>query len=244
MKKMLTFGLVAVICIVFVGCKPRSAAETQHENNSPSENELAELMPMVQVNGVTYFDTGTESTITGRCGTYDGEIESCVDSTQIPTEDNQSNFGTGYGYQFGRKGTIEVLIDGKWIVFEADETNAICGYPLYKDPGETAANTVVQIEDGKQQEVIPLSDEDAVMLTQMIENDNWVDDVTKCASDYIVCLNGRTLFYHSSCGTFNESMRAAAQSSVGPHEGKSLRLSEDETKTVNAMLNKYLVAAE
>ena len=36
--------------------------------------------------------------------------------TDAPTEDDQSNFGTGYGYQFG-DGTVEVLIDNQWIVF-------------------------------------------------------------------------------------------------------------------------------
>jgi len=29
-----------------------------------------------------------------RCGTMDGEITSTVDGTEIPTEDNQSNFGS------------------------------------------------------------------------------------------------------------------------------------------------------
>ena len=32
-----------------------------------------------------------------RCGTMDGEITSTVDGTEIPTEDNQSNFGSGFG---------------------------------------------------------------------------------------------------------------------------------------------------
>ena len=31
----------------------------------------------------------------------DGEITSTVDGTEIPTEDNQSNFGSGFGYQYG-----------------------------------------------------------------------------------------------------------------------------------------------
>lgn len=243
MKKIATLGLAAVICITLIGCKQNRTTATQHENDPPTENTLTDLTPMVRVNGVIYHDTGTESTITGRCGTYDGEIESSVDNTQIPTEDNQSNFGTGYGYQFGREGTVEVLIDGKWIVFAAKDIEPMCGYPLYQDPDKTAANTIAQIADGTQQEVIPLSDEDATILTQMIASDNWTNDVTKCASDYIICLDGRTLFYHSSCGTFNEGNPAAEQSSAGPHEGKSLQLSEDEKKTVSAMLDKYLPTA-
>lgn len=240
MKKIAALGLATVICVALIGCKQNRATETQHENDPPAKNTLTDLTPMVQVDGVIYYDTGTESTITGRCGTYDGEIESSVDNTQIPTEDNQSNFGTGYGYQFGRENTIEVLINGKWIVFTADEAKAICGYPLYEDPDEIAVNTVVQIESSTQDEPLPLSDEDAALLSKMIASDDWTNDVTKCAADYIICLDGRTLFYHSSCGTFNESMRAAVQSSADPHEGRSLGLNEEERQSVNAMLDKYL----
>ena len=75
-------------------------------------------IPMVMVEGKLYYDTGKESTLDGRCGVMDGEITSTVDSSEIPTKDNQSNFSSANGYQYGTDGTIEVLIDGKWIVFE------------------------------------------------------------------------------------------------------------------------------
>lgn len=39
----------------------------------------------------------------------DGEITSEVDGSEKPTKDNQSNFGTGYGYQYGsQEGIIEI----------------------------------------------------------------------------------------------------------------------------------------
>ena len=54
----------------------------------------------------------------------DGEITSTVESSEQPTEDNQSNFGVGYGYQIGvEEGTIEVYINEKWWVFEEVRTN-------------------------------------------------------------------------------------------------------------------------
>ncbi len=52
-----------------------------------------------------------------RCGTMDGEITSTVDGTEIPTEDNQSNFGSGFGYQYGADDTIEIYMNEKWFVF-------------------------------------------------------------------------------------------------------------------------------
>ena len=49
----------------------------------------------------------------------DGEITSAVDRTEVPSENDQSNFGAGYGYQWGpEEGTLEVCMDGKWMVFK------------------------------------------------------------------------------------------------------------------------------
>lgn len=78
-------------------------------------------IPMVRVNGKLYYDTGRESTVSGRCGTMDGEITSTVDGTEIPMEDNQSNFGSGFGYQYGEGDTIEIFMNEKWFVFEYRE---------------------------------------------------------------------------------------------------------------------------
>lgn len=47
--------------------------------------------------------------VDGRCGVTDGEITSTVDGSETPTEDNQSNFGTGFEYQYGSEDTIEIL---------------------------------------------------------------------------------------------------------------------------------------
>lgn len=92
---------------------------------TPLEQAKADVMwdriPMVRVNGKLYYDTGRESTVSGRCGNMDGEITSTVDGTEIPTEDNQSNFGSGFGYQYGSDDTIEVYMNEKWFVFEYRE---------------------------------------------------------------------------------------------------------------------------
>lgn len=75
------------------------------------------VIPMVKIDGEFYYDTGRTSDAL-RCGVMDGEITSSVDGTEIPSEDNQSNFGC-YGYQWGsEKNTLEVNIDDKWVIFE------------------------------------------------------------------------------------------------------------------------------
>ena len=78
-------------------------------------------IPMVRINNKLYYDTGRESTVIGRCGNMDGEITSTVDGTEIPMEDNQSNFGSGFGYQYGANDTIEIYMNDKWFVFEYRE---------------------------------------------------------------------------------------------------------------------------
>ncbi|MCM1087184.1 MAG: DUF5301 domain-containing protein [Muribaculaceae bacterium] len=87
----------------------------QAENNT-----MWDRIPMVRVNGKLYYDTGKESTI-ARCGNMDGQITATVDGSEIPMEDNQSNFGSGFGYQFGEGDTIEVYMNEKWFVFERRE---------------------------------------------------------------------------------------------------------------------------
>ena len=81
-------------------------------------NTMWDRIPMVRVNGKLYYDTGRESTVSGRCGNMDGEITSTVDGSEIPMEDNQSNFGSGFGYQYGADDTIEIYMNEKWFVFE------------------------------------------------------------------------------------------------------------------------------
>ena len=74
----------------------------------------------VCIDGVLYYDTGTVSDMEYRCGTPDGVITDTTDADALPTEDGQSNFGTGYGYQFAADGTVEVEIDGKYVIFAAE----------------------------------------------------------------------------------------------------------------------------
>lgn len=84
-------------------------------------------IPMVMVNGKLYSSTGQESTLDGRCGVMDGEISSSVDGSEVPTQDDESNFGVGYGYQYGVNGTIEVYMPNgeedayQWVVFTPSE---------------------------------------------------------------------------------------------------------------------------
>ncbi len=93
----------------------------QIENNISEQNSAElqwDIIPMVMVKDKLYYDTGKESTLDGRCGVMDGKITSTVDGSEVPTQNDQSNFGTGFEYQYGSDDTIEIFMNEKWIIFE------------------------------------------------------------------------------------------------------------------------------
>ena len=132
MKK-ITFALLACLSLLLTaGCGeyntlyPAAAAGYDHgtvplgsslDSPGPEAEPRAEKIPMVMIGGELYCDTGVVSD-EPRCGMMDGQISSSVESWQRPAEDGQSNFGSGFGYQTGTGGTIDINIDGQWHVFQ------------------------------------------------------------------------------------------------------------------------------
>ena len=118
-------------------------------------NEKVDLIPMVMINGQLYYDTGKVNTEV-KCGTMDGEITSTVDGWEKPTEDNQSNFGKGYGYQWGAENTIQVNMDNKWVIFEArnDEGSMIQFNGEWYDKGELSEATLNWLELSEEERML------------------------------------------------------------------------------------------
>ena len=103
----------------------------------------------VMLEGVIYYDTCTVSGTDAKAAP-DGTITSTVDSDSFPTEDGQSNFGTGYGYQ-RIDDHIEVLIDNQWIVFEQDATvprMVMVDGKLYQETGNLPSEPFCGTPDG------------------------------------------------------------------------------------------------
>lgn len=88
-------------------------SDAEVEQNSTQSSER-----LAMIDGKLYRDTGRKSEVEARCGTPDGIISSAVASGDIPAEDNQSNFGCEYDYQYWGDGVVEIKIDGEYIVFE------------------------------------------------------------------------------------------------------------------------------
>ena len=113
----------------YIDIRDGGVTEFISEHNSDS-SEAWDRIPMVMVNGELYLDTGKESTVMARCGMMDGEITSQVPGNEEPTVDDQSNFGIGYGYQYGAiEGTIEINMNGKWRVFATEEVRNDIQFP-------------------------------------------------------------------------------------------------------------------
>lgn len=114
MKKIIVLVLILICVHTLVGCASKSK-ETETE-------EKWDLIPMVMIDDTLYLDTGHESKLEGRYEKMDGEITSEVDGSEKPSMNDQSNFGTGYGYQYGAtEGTVEIYVNEKWYIFAKEE---------------------------------------------------------------------------------------------------------------------------
>ena len=137
MKKciMLVF-ILAVGMFSIVGCGDKTAKSNASDadgtvidaliDNTDMDKIGGDICPCVMVNGVVYYDTGYKSSLGDRCEDMDGQITSECSASEVPTEDDQSNFGKGYNYQYGSvEGTIEVqMTDGNWYVLATEEVKA------------------------------------------------------------------------------------------------------------------------
>lgn len=107
--------------------KATSSVQEQEEKATPSVQEQEEekdLPRMVMFESKLYVDTGETSNSFGRCGVLDGKITSSVSANKKPKKNGQSNFGKGYGLQYGfREGRIDVYIEDSWHVFAYNENN-------------------------------------------------------------------------------------------------------------------------
>lgn len=98
----------------------KEVANIENYKYSETEREEETVKDAVMINGKIYYSTGEKSTITARCGVMDGRITATVEKGELPTENNESNFGIDYGYQFVDENTVDIRINNEFIVFKAE----------------------------------------------------------------------------------------------------------------------------
>jgi len=177
------------------------------EHNSDS-SELWDRIPMVMVNGELYLDTGKESTVIARCGMMDGEITSQVPGNEEPTVNDQSNFGIGYGYQYGPiEGTIEINMNGKWWIFATEAVRQEIQFPTEGTDPELMIDPVVPVSVVNLitgEERIITSNADIRTIQMITSSEWWAEGNPGCDNDFKITINGETYWYHSDCGTLND----------------------------------------
>ena len=143
MRKWLAM-IAAMACILaLTGCNRGSMHHPfRKEPEEPTAEAPCAMVPMVMVEDTLYLDTGYESNVNTRCGMMDGEITSQVHGSQKPAINGQSNFGTGYSYQYGsREGTIDVYMNGKWRIFATEEVRQNIQFPKQEaEDSQTGGN--------------------------------------------------------------------------------------------------------
>jgi hypothetical protein len=111
MKKTIVFVLVFAFALSLVGCGSSSTA---------TENNLGDRRPMIMVDDKIYLDTGKLMTVEIAESEILGTITSSGDSTEIPKENGESNFGfEGAQYAYLDDGLVVMLQDG-WVFFEQE----------------------------------------------------------------------------------------------------------------------------
>jgi len=99
--------------------EPQKAVLPTESEQPPEKNSF---VLMVMLDGRIYQDTGETSSI-GRCGNMDFSFDKSVE-VGTPTENNMTNFGIGYGGQYGmRENCIDICIDGVYHIFAYNENN-------------------------------------------------------------------------------------------------------------------------
>ncbi len=109
--------------LILAGC----TAEKQEEN-------LWDMPPAVMIDGTLYLTTGHTTTyVSTEVGEdfWDGTITSEVPGSELPTQNDQSNFGTGFGYRYGeQEGTVELELNRNWVIFATKEVRAEIQFPV------------------------------------------------------------------------------------------------------------------
>lgn len=135
--------------VLFIGTVqetyPTRAIASTIQLQPSGASELADLRPMIMINGILYLDTGKESPM-GAANQVDGTIKTDVSPNKKPTEHEQSNFGfVGSEYTVGN-GFVQVNIDGKWIVFELEKQDTPVTQNIEINIGESTKFTQKEIQ--------------------------------------------------------------------------------------------------
>lgn len=117
MKKICIFLITTLIFLTLCAC-----GETDASIASAPEEENWDRKPCIMVDGELYLTTGGRSHLSTHPVEFDGYVTSQVPGWELPTENDQANFDSGFGYNFGQvKGTIEIYYNDDWWLYALED---------------------------------------------------------------------------------------------------------------------------
>ena len=99
--------------------KPLSVYKIDETGQPIDRAILSDYPPLVMIGGKLYQDSDKAASA-AKDDRQDGQIASTCDG--LPTENNQSNFGTGYAWQYGEDNTVYIKLENGWFAFTAVPT--------------------------------------------------------------------------------------------------------------------------
>ncbi len=109
---------------------------TGDETTAEVEPPQSDLIPMVMIDGILYFDTG-ELLSGGSLGpesSFDGFITSSVSQSETPTQNDQSNFGVDIGYKITADGFAALYLNRDWYRFMPQTGEVVHSYSTVVEP--------------------------------------------------------------------------------------------------------------
>lgn len=178
-----------------------------------TESSIGVVRPSVMIQGIVYYDTGRISDLENRDDVIHGTITSTIDSSKMPRENDQSNFGVDFRYQiYSELNRVELLLDdNQWHVFECKEGSN---------------NTIKRFNESTNYKLYEI---DEAALNIVLVKYKWTEGTADCLSDYELVIDNVRYVYHSDCGTINDITNQ-----------KSITLNDKDKEYVNGLLKQFV----
>lgn len=234
MRKYIAFVLALVCVLSLVGCGKTTgsgdpvaggADMPTVENDGVIQTEQTQQaqmeIPSMNAETITFHDkTFNKADLSQETIEWIEKYNALSESEQLAVSSIPSDLCELYGY-----GNAEDA--------PAGNTSSVNHETASKTPDETindSDNNAWIVKIGHTVEKIgELSQKDISTISDILNSGNWINDVTKCASDCVITTaDGEVYNYHSTCGTFNDNRNQ-----------RSMAVTDEEMRMINSILVQY-----
>lgn len=234
MRKYIAFVLALVCVLSLVGCGKTTGSgdlvaggadmpTVENDGVIQTEQTLQAQMeiPSMSAETITFHDkTFNKADLSQETIEWIEKYNALSESEQLAVSSIPSDLYELYGY-----GNAEDA--------PAGNTSSVNHETASKTPDETindSDNNAWIVKIGRtNEEVRELTQEDMAAISDILDNGNWADGTTDCASDCVITTaDGEVYDYHSTCGTFNDNRNQ-----------RSMVVTDEEMRMINSILVQY-----